>query len=120
MEVLNYTQNGGYSAIEICKSDERVNRVVLDLINGTYDKDVDRFKSIYENLLTYNDEFFVLKDFSSYIEAQNKVDNLFKNMYKWQEICGKNIAHSGIFSSDRTIQEYVTGIWGSELIYRKL
>ena len=119
-EVLNYTQNGGYSASEICKSDERVNSVVSDLINGAYDKDKNKFKSIYDNLITYNDEFFVLKDFSSYIEAQKRVDNLFKDVYKWQEICGKNIAHSGIFSSDRTIQEYVTGIWGSELLYKNL
>ena len=119
-EVLNYTQNGGYSASAICKSDERVNRVVSDLINGTYDKDVNRFKSIYDNLITYNDEFFVLKDFESYVEAQDKVDNLFKDMHKWQEMCGKNIAHSGIFSSDRTIQQYVSGIWGSELIYKNL
>ena len=41
-------------------------------------------------------------------------------MYKWQEICGINIAHSGVFSSDRTIQRYATGIWGPELIYKNL
>ena len=30
------------------------------------------------------------------------------------------IAHSGIFSSDRTIKEYATGIWGSTVIYKNL
>ena len=34
--------------------------------------------------------------------------------------CGINIAHSGIFSSDRTIKEYATGIWGSTVIYKNL
>lgn len=36
------------------------------------------------------------------------------------KICGINIAHSGIFSSDRTIKEYATGIWGSTVIYKNL
>ena len=119
-EVMAYMQDGGYSAMEICSRDSRVNRVVNDLINGRYSKDKDRFKSIYENLILYNDEFFVLKDFKSYIKSQDKVNLLYNNMYKWQEMCGINIAHSGVFSSDRTIKQYVTGIWGSELIYKNL
>lgn len=119
-EVLNYLQNGGYCSVDICNENRRVNRVVNDLVNGTYSVDRDRFKSIYENLITYNDEFFVLKDFDSYIEAQDKIDKMYRDMNKWQEICGINIAHSGVFSSDRTIQQYATGIWGSELIYKNL
>lgn len=119
-DVLNYIQNGGYCSIDICNEDRRIQRVINDLINGTYNKDRERFKSIYENLITYNDEFYVLKDFNSYVDAQNKINSLYKNKYKWQEICGINIAHSGVFSSDRTIQQYVTGIWGSELIYKNL
>ena len=119
-QVLNYMQCGGYSAIDTCKKDERLNRVVSDLISGRYCKDKLRFKSIYENLISYNDEFFVLKDFKSYIKSQDKVNLLYNNIYKWQEMCGINIAHSGVFSSDRTIKEYATGIWGSELIYKNL
>ena len=119
-DVLNYIQNGGYCSIDICNEDRRIQRVINDLINGTYNSDRERFKSIYENLITYNDEFYVLKDFNSYVDAQNKINSLYKNKYKWQEICGINIAHSGVFSSDRTIQQYATGIWGSELIYKNL
>ena len=119
-QVLNYMQHGGYSATDICKKDERLNRVVSDLISGRYCKDKLRFKSIYENLISYNDEFFVLKDFKSYVKAQDKANLLYNNMYKWQEMCGINIAHSGVFSSDRTIKEYATGMWGSELIYKNL
>ena len=70
--------------------------------------------------MTYNDEFFVLKDFNSYLEAQEKVNYLYKDTDKWQRMCGVNIAHSGIFSSDRTIKEYATGIWGSTVIYKNL
>lgn len=119
-EVLNYLQNGGYCSIDICNEDKRANRVIQDLVNETYHKDRDRFKSIYENLITYNDEFFVLKDFKSYLEAQGRIDTMYKDMHKWQQICGVNIAHSGVFSSDRTIQQYATGIWGPELLYKNL
>ncbi|MGL4773365.1 MAG: glycogen/starch/alpha-glucan phosphorylase [Clostridium sp.] len=119
-EVLDYYQNGGYSSVEMCNLDYRLRRVTDDLINGTYNYDKERFRNIYENLINYNDEFFVLKDFDSYIKAQKKVDSLFRDASTWQKICGVNIAHSGIFSSDRTIQEYATGIWGSELIYKNL
>lgn len=119
-EVLGYYQNGGYRSIDIYNSDKRVKRVIDDLINGKYHNDKDRFRSIYENLITYNDEFFVLQDFNSYLKAQEKIDTLYRDSNKWQRMCGINIAHSGIFSSDRTIEEYATGIWGSEVIYKNL
>jgi starch phosphorylase len=119
-EVLNYYKNGGYNSIEIYNGDVRVKRVIDDLINGKYNPDRDMFRSIYENLINYNDEFFVLKDFDSYVKAQNKVDTFYKDKRKWQKMCGQNIAHSGIFSSDRTIEQYATGIWGSEVIYKNL
>lgn len=119
-EVLNYYENGGYRSIDVYNNDVRVKRAIDDLINGKYNNDKDKFKNIYENLITYNDEFFVLKDFDSYLKAQDKVDTLYRDANKWQRMCGVNIAHSGIFSSDRTIEEYATGIWGSEVIYKNL
>ncbi|MBW6411924.1 glycogen/starch/alpha-glucan phosphorylase [Clostridium weizhouense] len=119
-EVLNYYRNGGYSALEMYNNDLRIKNVLNDLINGKYHNDRDRFKSIYENLITYNDEFFVLKDFDSYLKAQDKIDKLYRNKREWQKMCGVNIAHSGIFSSDRTIEQYATGIWGSEVLYKNL
>ncbi|MBA5851708.1 glycogen/starch/alpha-glucan phosphorylase [Clostridium sp. cel8] len=119
-EVLNYYKNGGYSSKEIIDSDERIGRLVNSLVDGTYTRDTNRFKSIYENLVNYNDEFFVLKDFYSYINAQKKIDKLYKDKFKWQKMCAINIAHSGIFSSDRTIREYAAGIWGSRCLYKNL
>jgi starch phosphorylase len=119
-EVLNYYQNGGYKSIDIYNNDQRVKRVIGDLVNGKYHSDKEKFRSIYENLITYNDEFFVLQDFDSYLKAQDKIDTLYRDTNKWQRMCGVNIAHSGIFSSDRTIEEYATGIWGSEVIYKNL
>lgn len=119
-EVLNYYRNGGYSSYDYYKNDYRIQRVIEDLRNGKYASDTQRFNDIYQNLMTYNDEFFVLKDFDSYIDASNKVDAMYRDIHRWQKICAINIAHSGIFSSDRTISEYATGIWGSNTMYRNL
>lgn len=119
-EVINYYKNGGYSSVNVCNQDPRLRRVTQDLINGYYCSDKEKFRAVYENLITYNDEFFVLKDFDSYLKAQDKVDQLFRNQNTWQKIAGINIAHSGIFSSDRTIEEYATGIWGSGFLYKNL
>ena len=119
-EVLDYYNNGGYSSAAIYNSDSRIKRVVDSLIDGSYNPDKDRFRSIYESLINLNDEFFVLKDFYSYLEAQDKINKLYKDKMNWQRMCGVNIAHSGIFSSDRTIEQYATGIWGSEVIYKNL
>jgi len=119
-EVLDYYQNGGYRSIDIYNDDRRLKRVVDDLINGKYSNDKEKFKIIYENLINYNDEFFVLKDFNSYLKAQDKIDEFYRDGIRWQKMCGVNIAHSGIFSSDRTIEQYATGIWGSEVIYKNL
>lgn len=119
-EVLEYYRHGKYSAWDTRNGDERLIKITDQLVNGFYHDEKDRFRIVYENLLNYNDEFFVLKDFASYIEAQEKVDKLYKNKEKWQEMSCVNIAHSGIFSSDRTIKEYATGIWGSGYLYKNL
>jgi starch phosphorylase len=58
-----------------------------------------------------NDEFFMLKDFAAYIEAQEQVDIKYRDHKLWAKMSINNIAHSGIFSSDRSISEYAIGIW---------
>ncbi|WP_040214844.1 glycogen/starch/alpha-glucan phosphorylase [Clostridium polynesiense] len=119
-EVLDYYKNGGYNAWEVCNSDSRLRRITNDLINGQYSSDREKFKPLYEHLLTYNDEFFVLKDFDSYIKAHERVDKAYRDKHLWQKMAAINIAHSGIFSSDRTIYEYATAIWGSSFLYKNL
>ena len=68
-------------------------------------------RQIYDSLITYNDEYFVLRDMENYIEAQEKIDRLYKNKEKWNEMALINIANSGVFSRDRTIAEYAEDIW---------
>ncbi|SHF11765.1 glycogen/starch/alpha-glucan phosphorylase [Clostridium fallax] len=110
-EVLDYYSKGGYSSYDIYNNDIRINRILNDLVNGAYCNDKENFRAIYNHLLTYNDEFFDLRDFDSFVKAQDRVDKLYRDKSKWYSMSIINIAKSGIFSSDRTIYEYAKGIW---------
>ena len=110
-QVLDYNKYGGYSALDLYNSNRKIKRVVDDLINGFIPNIEKEGREIYDSLITYNDEYFVLRDMENYIEAQHKLENLYKQKDKWNQISLINIANSGIFSSDRTILEYAEDIW---------
>ena len=58
--------------------------------------------------------YFLLKDFASYREAQDRLQKQFKDKREWTRKALKNIADAGKFSSDRTIAEYAKEIWNIE------
>jgi starch phosphorylase len=110
-EVLNYYQNGGYQSLEYYHHDQRIRQVVDQLTNGFFEG-LDDFEVIYDALLMENDQYFVLRDFASYANTQREVGNAYENQERWLKSSVINIAKSGYFSSDRTIKEYATDIWG--------
>ncbi len=109
-EVINYENNGGYYPIEIFNQDADIKKVLTQLIDGTYSADKELFKPLYDTLLN-KDTYFILKDFRSYAEAQKKVEAAYKDTEGWAKSAILNVACSGKFTSDRTIQQYVDEIW---------
>ena len=116
-EVIAYEQNKNYNPMDIYNSDEDIRKVLNQLIDGTYSMDDrERFRTLYNSLLntlstTIADRYFILKDFRSYAEAQKKMEAFYLDKERWSESAMKNVACSGKFTSDRTIQEYVNEIW---------
>lgn len=110
-EVLNYEENGRYRSMEYYHHDLRIRQVVDQLTNGFFSEDEGEFESIKDSLLVQNDQYFVLRDFASYIDIQEKVGVAYQQRDKWLEKALTNISHSGFFSSDRTIQQYADDIW---------
>ena len=104
-EVMDYYQKGGYSSWDLYGKDENI-RQVLDPLNINGD-----FRMLYEALLDRNDEYFVLKDFEAYCAAQKEIQRRYSDTKGWLHSSTVNIAHSGFFSSDRTIKEYAHDIW---------
>lgn len=110
-QVLDYDKYGGYSSKDLYHSNKWLRRVVDDLVNGFIPGLGKEGREIYDALITYNDEYFVLRDIDEYAEAQQRISNLYKDKIKWNKMSLINIANSGIFSSDRTINEYIEDIW---------
>ena len=55
--------------------------------------------------------YFTLADFKSYAAAQERVEDKYRNTSAWARSAILNTAHSGKFTSDRTIEQYVDDIW---------
>ena len=116
-EVIKYENYGGYDPTEIFNNDPDIRRVLMQLINGTYaPNDPDKFRTLYNSLLntlstSKADTYFILKDFRSYAEAQEKIGEAYKDEKRWAKMAIMNVACSGKFTSDRTIQQYVDEIW---------
>jgi starch phosphorylase len=110
-EVNDLYKNGGYNAKELYENDSEI-RILLDqLVNGFFDK-VERyeFKEIFDNLV-YRDHYFVLKDYQAYKQAAFLANEAYKDKNRWARMALVNIAKSGVFSSDRSIQDYANDIW---------
>ena len=109
--MLNYQKNGGYQAQEYYHYDRRIRQVTDQLVNGFFTDTEGEFTAIYDSLLDHNDQYFVLRDFSSYVDIQRKVSQEYQIEYGWLEKSLINIAKSGYFTSDRTIKAYAEDIW---------
>ena len=115
-EVINYENNGGYDPNVIYNTDGDIRQVLMQLINGTFSDDTELFRDLYDSLLNTkntdrSDRYFILADFRAYAEAQKRVEEAYREEKRWARMALLNTAHSGKFTSDRTIQEYVDDIW---------
>ena len=121
-EVINYENNGGYNPQDIYFNDWELKRVVDQLMDGTYSHgNHEMYKNLYNSLLNTQstdraDMYFILKDFRSYADAQRRVEEAYRDQQRWSRMAMLQTACSGKFSSDRTIEEYVSDIWKLEKV----
>lgn len=110
-EVLEYYRNGTYNSRDIYDKNPRLKRILNLLIDGTIPGVETEARDIFDSLVMYNDEYFLLKDFDSYLQAQYEADRAFSDRDRWNRMALMNIASSGPFSSDYTILRYADEIW---------
>jgi starch phosphorylase len=115
-QVIKLQHEASYNPWELYNNNPDIRKVVTQLINGFYSPDdPDLFREIYDSLLngygSRPDPYFILKDFESYKEAQQKINTAYANGQKWAKMAMLNTANSGKFSSDRTIEQYANEIW---------
>ena len=116
-EVIQYEKHGGYNPMDIYHEDVKIRQVVDQLVDGTYaNGDKEMYMNLYNSLLNTKstdraDAYFILKDFRAYADAQTQVEAAYRDERGWAKKAIINVASSGKFTSDRTIEEYVHDIW---------
>ncbi len=121
-EVIEHERVRDYNPMDIFNNDQDIRQVLMQLINGQFSgDDTERFRRLYNSLLNtestqFADTYFCLKDFRSYAEAQQRVEDTYRDEAAWAKMAMSQVACVGKFSSDRTIREYVDDIWHLEPI----
>ena len=101
----------GYDPRPVIEGDLALKEALASIADGRFSpEDSTRYCGLVDSL--YNgDWFMVAADFSSYAQAQRRVDALWANPSDWWRKAIINTAHMGWFSSDRTIKQYAEEIW---------
>lgn len=110
-DVYRHYERHDYYSRSIYENNPIIRRVVDSFINGTIPNIQGEGTEIYESLITHNDEYFLLEDFTAYVEAQEEIDQLYRNQEQWMRMSLINIANSDKFTSDDTITQYAKEIW---------
>jgi starch phosphorylase len=110
-EQVSETIARGYQPSAYYESDPRLRQAIGAIAAGEYsDGDTSAFAQVVDSLLTA-DPFLVLADFGSYVAAQDDVERAYRDSDAWVRSAILNVARSGWFSSDRSIQDYLDRIW---------
>ncbi|MBP2099739.1 starch phosphorylase [Enterococcus rivorum] len=110
-EVYRYYESKDYSAIKTYEQNPMLQRVLNAFIDGTIPNIYREGQEVFDSLIKYNDEYFVLRDYDAYVETQRKVDATYRDTSRWQKMSLINIANAGRFSSDLTVERYAEDIW---------
>lgn len=110
-EVYDHYARHDYDSRGVYENNPIIRRVVDSFVDGTLPNVRNEGSEIYEALITHNDEYFLLEDFASYMAAQEKIDQLYRDKKLWARMSLVNIATSDKFTSDDTIEQYAKEIW---------
>jgi len=102
----------GYYPVEIARDLPELSRVLEQLSTGEYSpSDLRRFHPLANRLMDDGEYFLVFADYLAYLEAQDRVDEAFRDQLRWNRMALINTARVGKFSSDRSISDYAEKIW---------
>ncbi|MFO6483839.1 glycogen/starch/alpha-glucan phosphorylase [Escherichia coli] len=98
--------------VNTCGRSQELHQVLTQIGSGVFSpEDPGRYRDLVDSLINFGDHYQVLADYRSYVDCQDKVDELYELQEEWTAKAMLNIANMGYFSSDRTIKEYADHIW---------
>jgi starch phosphorylase len=110
-EQVEALRAGGYQPRKYYESNFDLKYAIDRLADGAFSQEEPgRYADIVRTLLD-SDHYQLLADYEDYVATQGKVDECYRDSSDWARRSILNVAGMGMFSSDRTIQEYATEIW---------
>ncbi|SUG45320.1 glycogen phosphorylase [Salmonella enterica subsp. arizonae] len=111
-EEVETLRRQGYKPRDYYEKDEELHQVLTQIGSGVFNpEEPGRYRDLVDSLINFGDHYQVLADYRSYVDCQDKVDELYRCPEEWTTKTMLNIANMGYFSSDRTIKEYAENIW---------
>ena len=107
---------GNYYAKNFYDANSDLRRALDTMVNGTVETD-NGIREVYNKLINWgpsSDQYYVLKDYASYIEAKLRANAEYADRLNFGRKCLMNVASAAKFSSDRTIRQYASEIWHIE------
>ena len=107
---------GNYYAKNFYDANPDLRRAVDTMVNGTIETDTG-IREVYNKLINWgpsSDQYYVLKDYASYIDAKLRANAEYADRLSFGRKCLMNVASAAKFSSDRTIRQYAAEIWHIE------
>lgn len=114
VDEVNAKKNG-YNPQSYYDSNAVIKKAIDTMQYGINDQKFDEIAA----MLKTSDTYMTLADFDSYQKAQAYASECYRDRMKWQKMSLANIAGAGIFSADRSVNEYARDIWGLKKITDK-
>ena len=113
VEEIDEIRQRGYNPWEFYNANAELKQVVDQIRSGFFSPEQpDLFQPIGNTLLDGSDYYMLMADFEAYVQAQKDVEALYNKPSEWYKQAIHNVARIGKFSSDRTISDYASEIWG--------
>lgn len=121
-EIIHLREHKLYNPQEIYEKNPQIKNAVDMLKDHSLainEGEHQAFSDLYHKLLSSSfgvstDQYFALYDLFSFYETQKKVEALYREPDRWAECVIRNIAGMGDFSTDTSIRNYATKVWGLE------
>lgn len=111
-EQVEELRRNGYNPRQYYEQDPELHQALTQIATGVFSpEEPKRYGNLFDSLVNLGDHYQLLADYRSYVDTQDKVDEVYLNQDEWTRRAVLNIANMGYFSSDRTIQEYADEIW---------
>jgi starch phosphorylase len=105
-------QQGQYDPASIIENDNDFKRVMQLLESGHFNRfEPNVFDDVIQSVREPSDVWMTAADFRSFLDAQTRANNAYKDVEGWTRMSILNTAASGIFSTDRTMRDYNEDIW---------